>query len=206
MFIAGSDESGKGDYFGPLVVAAFVCKAGDEQKLLDMGVKDSKKLTDKSIQYITTRLFKEHQSQCQFMILRPEKYNELYAKFSVKKPGLNEMLAWMHCKVLGNLYQRHAFNELIIDKFGKEDMIRYYLQLTLPLDTISVNIITGAESNVAVACASIIARHLFVTELDKLSETYQISLLKGASSQVKALRASIDPDILPNVVKMHFKP
>jgi len=116
------------------------------------------------------------------------------------------MLAWAHSKVLGSLYQRHPFEKLVIDKFGNENMIRYYLRLTIPIEKIHLNIMTGGESDVAVACASIIARHLFVVELDKLSEIYHVNLLKGASAQVKALRASISPEILPYVVKMHFKP
>jgi len=206
MYIAGSDESGKGDYFGPLVVAAFTCQNSDIQTLQDMGVKDSKKLTDKNVLYIATRLLSEYQSQCQYMVLKPDTYNDLYKKFSAQKPGLNEMLAWAHSKVLSSLYHRLPFNDLVIDKFGNENMIRYYLRLTLPLDKINLNIMTGGESDTAVACASIIARHLFVVELDKLSEIYGVNLLKGASAQVKALRASISPEILPHVVKMHFKP
>jgi len=205
MLTAGSDESGKGDYFGPLVVAAFACTEGDEQTLLELGVKDSKKLTDKKIANIAAHLLTNHLSQCQYMVLAPEQYNVLYKKFSIKKPGLNEMLATMHAKVLGDLYQRQPFSKLVIDKFANEKMIRNYLQQKLLIQSIDIEIFTGAESNIAVACASIIARHLFVQELDKLSEKYQVNLLKGASAQVKALRASIDPEILPYVVKMHFK-
>jgi len=206
MLTAGSDESGKGDYFGPLVVAAFASTEDDEQTLQELGVKDSKKLTDKNISNIATHLLTNYLSQCQYLILTPEKYNPLYRKFSVKKPGLNEMLATMHAKVLGDLYRRQPFTQLVIDKFANENMIRSYLQNTLPIQEINISIFTGAESYTAVACASIIARYLFVQELDKLSRAYNIQLLKGASAQVKALRASIAPEILPYVVKMHFKP
>ena len=199
---AGSDESGKGDYFGSLVVVAFTCKNEDIAKLIKYGVKDSKLLSDEKIIILAEKILLEFRGQYEYMVLMPEKYNELYAKFSVNKPGLNEMLAWMHSKVIGNLHKRQPFQRVIIDKFANEKLIKYYVNKECSAE---LNIITKAESETIVAVASIIARYLFIKKLQELSTKYQIKLLKGASLKVKDLKNSINPDILPFVCKMHFK-
>ena len=202
---AGSDESGKGDYFGPLVVAAFVCDSSKAAHLQKIGVQDSKKVTDKKINEIAERLLTEFKGDYQYLVLKPEKYNELYKKFSVKKPGLNEMLAWMHSKVIGDLYERSPFDYVLIDKFAKDEVIKGFLYKNSKLKSEQIMIQTQAESDIVVAGASIIARYLYIKNLDELSEKYGIKLLKGASRQVQALRRQIPADIQPMLVKMHFK-
>ncbi|MCL1827588.1 MAG: ribonuclease HIII, partial [Candidatus Cloacimonetes bacterium] len=183
--LAGSDESGKGDYFGPLVAVCFVCNKHDALILQKYGVKDSKLLTDEKITILGEKIFLDFKGKYQYLILMPEKYNELYPKFSTKKPGLNEMLAWMHSKTIGDLYGRHSFQKVIIDKFANEKLISFYVKKTCEAD---LEIVTKAESNIPVAVASILARYLYVKKMDELSEKYHIKLLKGASLQVKALR------------------
>jgi ribonuclease HIII len=112
------------------------------------------------------------------------------------------MLAWLHSKVIGDLYQRHKFEKVIIDKFANKDLISYYVKKTCAAE---LHIITKAEADTVVATASIIARYLYIKRLNELSEKYGIKLLKGASVKVKALRDSIDKELLPYLVKMHFK-
>ena len=199
---AGSDESGKGDYFGPLVVAAFTCQKDQIYKLQMFGVKDSKLLTDEKINMLAEKILLDFQGHYEYIVLKPEKYNELYPKFSAKKPGLNEMLAWMHSKVIGNLHKRHHFSNVIIDKFANEKLIKYYVGKECSVD---MKIVTRAESDTMVAVASIIARFLYIKNLKDLSNLYKIQLLKGASGKVKELRNRINPEILPFVCKMHFK-
>ena len=199
---AGSDESGKGDYFGPLVVAAFACQKPDILKLQRYGVKDSKLLTDTNIIILAEKIFLDFRGHYEYLIIMPEKYNELYPKFSVAKPGLNDMLAWMHGKVIGNLHKRYAFQNVIVDKFADEKLIKYFLKREC---TVNMTIITRAESNTVVAAASIIARYLFIKKLDELSNKYNIKLLKGASLKVKEQKKNIAPEILPFICKSHFK-
>jgi ribonuclease HIII len=199
---AGSDESGKGDYFGPLVVAAFVCDKDIQTRLNKYGVKDSKLLDEETLLRIAEKVLLEFHGNYQYFVLLPEKYNELYPKFSVKKPGLNEMLAWMHSKVIGDLHSRHRFQKVIIDKFANEKLIKSFVNKTCDVE---LEIITRAESYKAVATASIIARYLYLKNLKELSNKYGIKLLKGASLKVQELRRGIDKEILPFMCKMHFK-
>jgi len=201
-FWAGSDESGKGDYFGPLVVACFACHKTEIPKLRKYGVKDSKLLTDEKIILLAEKIFLDYQGYYQYLTIMPEQYNKLYPQFSQHKPGLNEMLAWAHAKVITALYQKHKFPQVIIDKFADEKLIQHFVGSD---NHLHLKIITKAEADTVVAVASIIARYLFVKKIDELSEKYHIQIIKGASPQVKQLRDSIDPELLPVLVKMHFK-
>jgi len=199
---AGSDESGKGDYFGPLVVAAFACDRQIVDRLIKCGVKDSKLFNDDSLSALAEKLLLEYHGRYQYIVLMPEKYNELYKKFSVNKPGLNEMLAWLHSRVIGDLYSKHKFENVIIDKFANEKLIRGFVSKNCDAE---LKIITKAESDIAVATASIIARFLYLKKMDELSEQYGVKLLKGASLKVKAYKKGINKELLPFLAKMHFK-
>ena len=200
--VAGSDESGKGDYFGPLVVVAFVCGDRDIPRLKKYGVKDSKLLSDEKIIQLGEKIFLDFKGRYQYIVLKPEKYNELYEKFSTHKPGLNEMLAWLHSCAISDLYSRHRFDKVIIDKFANEQLISYYVSKKCD---VKMQIMTKAESNISVAVASILARYLYIKKMEELSENYSVKLLKGASQQVKELRDSIPQEQLPFLIKMHFK-
>jgi len=201
-FWAGSDESGKGDYFGPLVVVCFACYQKDIHKLQLLGIRDSKLLSDAKICQLAEKLLIDYHSFYQYIILMPEQYNPEYTRFSQSKPGLNEMLSYLHSRVIFDLYQKHEFQLAIIDKFANEKLIHSYIQKVCQ---VPLKIINQAENDPAVAAASIIARYLYVKKMEELSEKYKINLLKGASEKVKQLRNSLDPNILPFVAKMHFK-
>ncbi len=204
-FWAGSDESGKGDYFGPLVVVAFACHKKNIQTLIDLGVKDSKKLNDNDIKKIATKLFIDFKGYYNYFILMPHQYNDLYLKYTQSGQKLNEMLAWMHAQVLSDLYKKFPFEGAVIDKFANEKVISHYVKKYCDCQLL---IKPYAEEDIAVASASILARFLFLQKIDELSEKYHIKLLRGASQKVKNLKQDIynqDKSLLHYLAKRHFK-
>lgn len=202
---AGSDESGKGDYFGPLTVVAFACNKSSAEKLQKMGVQDSKKMKDEQIVNIAKKVFVDFKGYYNYFILMPEQYNKLYEKFTLSGQKLNEMLAWLHSRVLGDLYQKHKFECAVIDKFANEKVISRYVSKSCDC---KLDIRPYAEEDIAVATASVLARYLFISKMEELSKQFNIKILKGASTKVKQLRNDIisnDANILPFIAKMHFK-
>lgn len=197
----GCDESGKGDYFGPLVVAAAYLKSENLQKIRDLGVQDSKKITDKKISSIYPKLIKFVDYET--LILMPEKYNELFAKMK----NLNRILAWSHATAIENLYKKVNCKNILLDKFAKEYLVQNLIDSKLP--GIKITQRTKAESDPAVAAASIIARQYYLTRLKQLGEEYGVTLPKGAGRQVDEAGSVIlknhPPEILAKVAKTHFK-
>ena len=197
----GTDESGKGDYFGPLVFAGAVVKKEYENELLAAGVNDSKGLTDKKIA-ILAKLIKKY-CACSVVLINPPKYNELIAKMK----NLNYLMGWGHARVIENILDKVDVGTVISDKFGKDS----YILDSLGDNGRKVKLIqrTKAESDVAVAAASILARDSFVARMDKLSQDYGIDLPKGASKKVISVgRLFVEKygkDRLGEVAKLHFK-
>jgi ribonuclease HIII len=195
----GVDESGKGDYFGPLVIAA--CFVGPEHLAELDGVKDSKKLTDlASIKY--AEQIKRH---CPFSVIAigPAKYNELYEKFR----NLNKLLAWGHARAIENVLEQRPCQLVISDQFA--DPAGLKRQLFEKGKTITLHSMVRAESDIAVAAASVLARAEFLHRLKRLGVEIGIELPKGASPQViaagKTLVARSGPEALRQVAKLHFK-
>jgi len=195
----GVDESGKGDFFGPLVVAA--CFVGPEHLAELDGVKDSKKLSDA----MSHRLAIKIKAICPHSIIAigPAKYNELYAKFK----NLNTLLAWGHARCIENVLEIQPANLVISDQFasGGHAVKR---QLFEKGKAIEFRSMVRAEADIAVAAASILARSEFVRRLERLGHEYQMELPKGATNVIptgKRFVAKYGPDALPNVAKMHFK-
>ena len=195
----GVDESGKGDFFGPLVIAA--CYVGPEHLAELDGVKDSKKLTDP----ISLRLSTVIQRTCPHAIVAigPAKYNELYLKFR----NLNKLLAWGHARAIENVLEQAPCDLVISDQFA--DPAGLKRQLFEKGRSITLQSMVRAESDIAVAAASILARAEFLRRLKRLGEEFGIDLPKGASAQVidagKRYVAKNGGDSLKNVAKMHFK-
>ncbi len=195
----GVDESGKGDYFGYLVVAAVY--VDDNEKLLkEMGVRDSKKITDLKI----AEMDKNIRKICKYEIVKisPEKYNIIYKKFK----SLNKLLAWGHARAIENLLQKVNCDLVITDKFGEER----FLKETLFEKGKKVKIIqrVRAEDDVAVAAASIIARAEFLRTLRQLGRDVGLVLPKGATHvepTAKQLVQKHGKEILDKVAKVHFK-
>jgi len=197
----GIDESGKGDFFGPLVIAGVYLDEAGAKKCTELGVCDSKKLTDKAILVLASKI--KAVSVFDVVVIGNKKYNELYSKFK----NLNKMLAWGHVTVLENLLGKKACNLAISDKFADESVILNALKEKGK----KIKLIqkTKAEADLAVAAASILARAEFVNRLSRLSAQYGLELPKGASDKVieqgKAFAAKYGKDELQNTSKLHFK-
>ena len=202
----GIDESGKGDFFGPLVIAGVFVDGDLPRQLIDLGVKDSKLITSDKKAHEVADAIKECISLDRFnvIVISPEKYNELYGKFR----NLNSLLAWGHATVIENLLTRWpACPRALSDKFAHESLIQRALKEHGKKIILQQR--TKAESDIAVAAASILARAGFLTRLKYLGERVGLTLPKGASAQVKAAAREIvkksGPDVLKSVCKFHFK-
>ncbi|KPK31856.1 MAG: ribonuclease HIII [Chlamydiae bacterium SM23_39] len=197
----GVDEAGKGDFFGPLCIASLYTDDVGIKKLISLGIKDSKKLTDNSILNISKKLRKDFQYS--FVTIYPEKYNNLYKKFK----NLNLLLGWAHSLAIYNLFQKTSCKNVIIDQFAKKSIVSSFIsKKNLKIDLRQEH---KAESDIVVAAASIIARSLFLEGLAKLSEKINYKLPKGASSKVidsgVFLVNKHGKDILNKISKIHFK-
>jgi ribonuclease HIII len=198
----GLDESGKGDYFGPLVIGAAHVDVTNEARLLQLGVRDSKQLTDARIGELAASI----QTLCVSTVftIEPTSYNKLYEQFR----NLNRMLAWGHARALENVLRRVACELAIADQFGDAAYLREAL-----LEKgrgIRLEQRPRAEDDVAVAAASILARAAFVRRLQRLSGQVGVALPKGASDPAilavgRAVLARGGRDALAQVAKLHFK-
>jgi ribonuclease HIII len=197
----GIDESGKGDYFGPLVIAAVFVTPATQQDLMLMGVRDSKKISDGRIGEMAPeiRLLCPHST----VSIGPQRYNELYGKIK----NVNRLLAWGHARALENLLRQVDCDLAIADQFGDERLILNALQENGKLIRLVQR--TKAEADVAVAAASILARAEFLGRLERLSQELNMMLPKGASPAVElAGRVVIKKygrDRLQTIAKLHFK-
>lgn len=197
----GIDESGKGDYFGPLVIAAVFVTPASEQDLAVMRVRDSKKISDGRILEMAPdiRLVCPHS----VVAVGPQRYNELYAKIN----NLNRLLAWGHARALENVLQQVDCDLAIADQFGDERLILRALQEKGKQIRLVQR--TKAEADLAVAAASILARAEFLLRLQRLSEEVDTALPKGASAAVELAGRMVvkkyGEDRLGTVAKLHFK-
>jgi ribonuclease HIII len=201
----GIDESGKGDFFGPLVIAGVYVDREIARQLLALGVTDSKKIgSDNRIHQLADEIGRTPGLAANVVLIGPEKYNALYEKFG----NLNDLLAWGHARVIENLLlQRPDCKRSLSDKFANERVIQR--ALLKQAREIQIDQQTKAESDIAVAAASILAREKFVRWMESRSRALGIVLPKGVSAAVKsAARAVVEKagrDSLRTVAKMHFR-
>lgn len=204
----GSDESGKGDFFGPLVTAAFYCKNNDIIALQRMGVKDSKELQDKQINLIAAKIMERFPAQYQLITLVPKKYNELYRNFKESKKNLNHLLAWSHSKVIATLARKFNPEGIFVDKFSNHNLVEYYLN-SEKIDNCDILQAHQGERDIAVATASILARAKFNAGIDYYSELLGITIPKGGGSRTitvgKQIVAKFGEEKLEELAKLHFK-
>lgn len=197
----GIDESGKGDFFGPLCIAGVQTEGEAIGKLKKLGVKDSKTLSDSSIIKIGNKIRAEYVHHV--VKINPAKYNELYAQFK----NLNHLLAWGHATVIEQLVARTQCQNVIIDQFADERVVIRALQRK-KMD-IQLSQRHRAEEDLVVAAASILARQAFLEALAFLSEKYKMNIPKGASTAViqagKKLVIEYGSEVLEQTAKMHFK-
>jgi len=199
----GTDESGKGDYFGPLVVAAVYVDEKTTLELEDAGVKDSKLITDYNIKIIESKIKRIIGNKFEIVQINPEKYNKLYESFN----NLNKIMGWAHSKAIENLIEKINCSNVISDKFGNEKLIKDELKKK----SISLNLYQTpkAERYTAVAAASILARAKVVDWFNTKSREvgFQIPKGGGASVNISAKRVlnQCDDNYLMKMIKFHFK-
>ncbi len=199
----GTDESGKGDYFGPLIIAGVFVDNNSKADLKKIGVKDSKLLNDSKINSLVLEIKKIVNNNFDIILISPEKYNLLYNKFG----NLNRLLAWGHAKVIENVLKNNKAEEAISDKFGDEKLIKSFLQEKGKM--ITLHQFTKAERYTAVAAASILARSKLNEWFEIQNKKFGFIFPKGASSKVEETAVKIkqqyDDRVLGSLVKLHFK-
>lgn len=198
--LIGTDESGKGDFFGPLVIAGVFLNKQTASLLESRGVTDSKKLSDSTIGYLASDIKKT----CPYsiVVIGNERYNQLYEKMQ----NLNKILGWGHARVIENILGQIECQCALSDQFGDESLIKNALMKNGKEITLFQR--PKAEEVTAVAAASILARNEFVLRMRSLSNKYNVSLPKGASNDVVSIAKSFikkySREELNNVAKIHF--
>ena len=201
----GIDESGKGDLFGPLVVAGVYVDEGKAERLIAAGVRDSKTISsDTKIGELAEEIGRVVGVAREVVTIGPERYSELYRKFG----NLNRLLAWAHGKVIANLHGKvPECPRALSDQFGDPRLVEGELRrqgVELRLEQR-----TKAESDIAVAAASILARAEFVRQLAQLSIEAGVELAKGSGAGVKKQAEEIfrreGRGKLAKLCKTHFR-
>ena len=201
----GVDESGKGDFFGPLVIAGVYVDHGIARKLLGAGVQDSKRIgSDARIRTLGQTIRKIAGGLTETVLIGPAKYNELYDKFG----NLNSLLGWGHARVIENLLAKkpncpRALSDQFADaRVVEQSLLRHGRKIDIEQRT-------KAESDIAVAAASILAREGFINWLERHGKTLGLRLQRGASAVVKETGKKLveknGPHILREVAKVHFR-
>ena len=204
----GSDEVGTGDYFGPVVVTAAYVTKEDIPFLEELGVKDSKKMTDDQIRRVVPQIIKRIKYET--FKLTNEKYNEKYASGN----NMNKIKAVLHNKALYTLKQKVlsdnlSYDYIVVDQFAKP--LVYFSYLTESTEIVKdITFMTKAEDKcLAVACASLISRYIFLKSFEELNDKYEMFFLKGASDKVDDVALSFVKkngfDELKKIAKMNFK-
>jgi ribonuclease HIII len=200
----GVDESGKGDFFGPLVIAGVFVNEIAAQEMMEIGVRDSKLIkSDARIAEIAKQIRLSEGCVTDVVAIGPEKYNQLHARMR----NVNDILGWGHARVIENLLGRVDSPKAISDQFGNKRIIeRALMERGRKIELVQRH---KAESDLAVAAASIIARNEFVMRLRRLGREYGMELPKGASTAVEEAAVQLvtkhGRDALAKVAKMHFR-
>ena len=201
----GSDEVGTGDFFGPIVVTASYVTRENIDFLLELGVKDSKKMSDSQIMEVVPKIIKRIPYST--FILTNKQYNEMYGS----DMNMNKMKAILHNKVLSNFANKEKYNYdyVVVDQF--ENPRSYYTHLKdAKFKVYNIIFLTKAEDQcLSVACASLISRYVFLQEMDKISKELGVNLPKGASPVVDNVGMEIVKkygyDKLKEIAKLNFK-
>jgi ribonuclease HIII len=201
----GVDESGKGDFFGPLVISGMYVDRGMARKLLDAGVVDSKRIgSDARIRALAQIIRKIAGGLVETVLIGPQRYNELYEKFG----NLNKLLGWGHARVIENLLEKKPdCPRSLSDQFADARVIEQ--SLLRHGRKIDIEQRTRAESDIAVAAASILAREAFINWLERRGKELGLRLERGVSLGVKETAKKLvqdsGPPRLREVAKVHFR-
>lgn len=201
----GSDEVGTGDFFGPIVVSATYVDKANVDFLLDLGVKDSKKMSDSEIIKVVPEIIKKIPYNT--FVLTNKQYNEMYSS----DMNMNKMKAILHNKVLAGFAnkEKYPYEYAVVDQF--ENPRSYYFHLKdASFKVYNITFLTKAEDQcLSVACASLISRYIFLREMDKISKDLGMFLPKGAGDIVNTVGMDIvkkyGKNKLPEIAKMNFK-
>lgn len=193
----GTDESGKGSYFGPLVVAGVKVDEEEERLLASFKVRDSKKIAVSNIKALSEAITTNYIHA--IVLVTPKRYNELYSSMRT----INGFLLWAHKTVIKNILEETDCRHVVIDDFGSAKLI------TASFPKIKFDIRKGAEDDIAVAAASIIARDRFLNWFTKAEREYGIPLPIGINDDTircgEMLVKKYGKDVLKEVAKLHFK-
>src|SRR5881397_2322614 len=201
----GVDESGKGDFFGPLVISGVYVDRGIGRKLLDAGVVDSKRIgSDARIRALADTIRKSSLGLVEAVLIGPAKYNELYEKFG----NLNKLLGWGHARVIENLLaQKPDCPRALSDQFADARVVEQ--ALLRQGRKINIEQRPRAESDIAVAAASILAREAFINWLERRGRELGLRLERGVSANVKETAKKLaqinGSQALREVAKVHFR-
>src|SRR5213595_2890987 len=201
----GVDESGKGDFFGPLVISGVYVDRVIARKLLDAGVVDSKRVvSDARIRALADTIRKSSLGLVEAVLIGPAKYNELYEKFG----NLNRLLGWGHARVIENLLaKKPECPRSLSDQFAEARLIEQ--SLLKHGRKIAIEQRPRAESDIAVAAASVVAREGFINWLERKSNELGMRLERGVSPSVKENARKLvelnGPGALREVAKVHFR-
>jgi len=201
----GIDESGKGDFFGPLVIAGVYVDSGIARRLLDGGVQDSKRIgSDARIRALADLIRKSTLGLVDTVLIGPAKYNELYEKFA----NLNSLLGWGHARVIEDLLvKKPDCPRSLSDQFADKRVIeRSLLKHGQKIDVVQR---PRAESDIAVAAASILAREAFINWLERNGKEIGLRLERGVSTSVKDTAKKLvemnGAGALREIAKVHFR-
>ena len=198
----GSDEVGTGDYFGPIIVTASFVDIKKKSFLYELGVRDSKKITDEKIITIAPTLIKEFPHVT--YILNPSDYNRLGIT------NMNKVKAILHNKVLYTLKEKnYNYDKIVVDQFCYP--VKYYEHIkATPNKVTNITFTTHAEDKcLSVAVSSIISRYIFIKEMEKLTKEMNMNIPKGAGTNVDEVGVKIVKQYginkLNELAKLNFK-
>lgn len=198
----GSDEVGTGDYFGPIIVTASFVDIKKKSLLYELGVRDSKKITDEKIIAIAPTLIKEFPHVT--YILTPSEYNRLGIT------NMNKVKAILHNKVLYALKEKnYNYDKIVVDQFCYP--VKYYEHIkATPNKVTNITFTTHAEDKcLSVAVSSIISRYIFIKEMEKLTKEMNMNIPKGAGTNVDEVGVKIVKQYginkLNELAKLNFK-
>lgn len=198
----GSDEVGTGDYYGPIVVTASFVSKDNIPFLTELGVRDSKKLSDEQILKIVPKIIKKIPYKT--IMLSNKEYNDNYGK----DMNMNKIKAVLHNKVLTEMVKDNNYDYIVVDQFEPEKS--YYNHLSdVPNPLKGITFITKAEDKcLSVAVSSLISRYIFIKEMDKLGDKYGIFLPKGANYYVEDVGIKLvnkyGEKVLHDIAKLNF--
>ncbi len=210
----GTDEAGKGDYFGPLVVAGVYVDGEICNQLLAQGITDGKKVSKQRIRKLANWMWNHHEQHIVVIEKMPHEYNSHYSTLQENGDNLNTMLVNLHAEVIQKLVDITDAKYGLVDQFAKNGLIEkqlmntYHSEKSQSNSKIKIREIPKAERDIAVAAASIIARDAFLRGIEALSQQYKIKLPRGSYKVIDTGKEFVKlhgTDALRNVAKLHFR-